>query len=271
MVSNAHRAAAICLLGAALLSTYGNESDRDELSLLLDRLAANAALYRTRALRFTSSETIRWSGDGQAGRARFGYVYVFDEAEGFEEYRTRDRKTARKRVPKRVRPEAHGVQVYLNNAYLWCFTFRAERQERHSYSILGTETVAGIEAIKIRFIPIPPLIKQVNDWYGTAWVDPKTAQPLKVEVFSAPDWVKRKMLQNGRPLLDNFELRRITSYFGERLDGLAMPSRVELRDEKYVLANSGYRKTVSYEVDQVYSNYRSFGVSAKEKMGVLAE
>ena len=250
--------------------------DEPELERLLERLAANAARYRTEALRFSCAEAIEWVGWGNAGRAKFGYVYVFDKDEGFEEYRTRYRKTPKK-SRRRVEPENFGIPIYLNNAYLWCFTFRAERQPHHTYTLDGTETVRGIEAIRIRFEPIPPMIRHVNDWYGTAWIDPATAQLLKVEVVSPESQATLVALRTGAEIThDTVEVRRITTYFDERLEGLRVPSRVELRGEAYELesrAEDGwdYRKSIFHRVDQVYSDYRLFGVSTKERVGHAQE
>ena len=260
------RAAILIALGLA-----GNAGATD-LDDLLQRLAENAAQYRTEALRFSCTEKIEWVGWGDAGHGKFGYVYIFDQDTGFEEYRTRYRKTPKKKV-RRVEPEDYGIPIYLNNAYLWCFTFRAERQAHHTYSVAGSEPFEGVEAVMIAFEPVPPIIRHVNDWYGTAWVDPRTAQLLKVEVFSPQSHATLVALRAGAEITsETVTLQRITTYFAERLDGLRVPSRVELRGEAYRLERRtddgwSYAKSIYHRINQVYSDYRLFGVSTKQSVG----
>ena len=243
-------------------------AEEDPLESLLPRLAATAVQYREVALRFSCEERITWSSRGKGGSAAFGYVFVFEEGGGFNDYRTPPRKGSRKKPLPKVEPEAFGVPAYLGSAYLWIFSFKAERQSRNRYEVIGNEDVAGRPALKIHFEPIPPMVAGLNDWFGTAWVDPQTAQIVKVEAFTPANWARLKKVEHVDPATDpgpeTHVLERITTWFTIETKGMRFPERVQFRRELYEPARKGgvwsMNRTDLLEVNQVYRDYEFFGV-----------
>src|SRR5678816_1572077 len=100
----------------------------------------------------------------------------------------RDRGTTAKERGREVHPEDYRVPAFLESAYLWAFTFRADRQPLFQFERLGDESVDGRAAVVIQFVPRAPIRKKLNDWAGYAWIDRETSQILKVEAYSPEDW-----------------------------------------------------------------------------------
>jgi hypothetical protein len=261
----------------------GTEAEPD-LGALLERLARVAELYRDSALSFACEETIDWQSKGtwhegesswgrSSGRQKFAYVYVHDDTEGFRNFRTQTGWMPDSSRTKEIRPDA---PLYLDNALLWIFAFREERQPLHRYRIAGTGDVLGRRAVQIEFEPIPPIQYRVNDWHGTAWVDAETTQLLKVEAYSQEDHEEQARLQQLLARPDRrrvgYVRRHVTEYASEK-NGLRFPSRLETR---------GYRVTVGFDrgeprleeklihrVDQTYRDYRFFSVRSEEEIGAF--
>ncbi len=252
----------------------GPDKDETDLSALLDRLGRTAVHHRETARKFACVETITWSGHNvRAGRYRFGYVYVYTEADGYIDFRTFVRARKSSGVVREVLPTEFGVPRYLKSAYTWVFAFLDSRRPYHRYEIVGRETVLGSEAVVLRFEPIPPYEFKVNDWFGTAWVDPQTAQLLKVEAYKPDEHqIKRAMEAQlaGGALLewDYHDIERITTEFSVVKRGLRFPGRVEIVRSRYrPYQSSTGRKVKEREmlrVEQTYRDYKFFGVQAKD-------
>lgn len=268
----------------------GADSEDWQLDDLLARLARSAQRYRELALKFTCEEKIRWSGlHGEGGQEKFGYVFVREEGEGFTDYRTRLRRLNTNKPPRRVDPESYNVPRHLWSPYLWIFTFRRERQALHEYRLLGRDTVEGVPAVKIGFEPIPPYKPDVNDWFGTAWVEPHSAQLLRVESYLVEDYQTLKRMEahlEGAGVTGAlYIVERFTTEFAIIERGMRFPSRVEMRREKYDVSQKlrggtelpgqpqrwVYDTIPMLQVDQTYRNYRFFGVRAEQRLPPAAE
>ena len=230
------------------------------------------------------------------GGTRFEYLLVYDEKEGFRDFRTAVSVGPRQSVPREINPRERGVPVFLEDAYLWIFVFRESRQPLHRYRILGTEEVLGIRATKVAFEPIPPYRYDVNNWVGAAWVDPALGQLLKV-VAQRPfdyelNWDPESLPPDERTdeVRDYFEV--ITTWYTEEKNGLRFPGRVELDQSRYLWRSEGLsprdieklrrkvfeewsagdgrsrvKKRKLLEVEQKYYDYEFFSVRAAAEIG----
>jgi hypothetical protein len=241
---------------------------------ILQRLAMTAARYREFALKFTCREKMRWFPFEKHDAAEFGYVFEFDKGYGFSDYRTIPNRASRGKVPPQDFPERLGVPAYLGSPYLWIFIFREERQPRHRYRILGDEMVDGRPAIMIHFEPRPPVEARVNDWFGTAWVDPDKALLLKVEAYTPADWAELSKLKEhlARDTEQGgfYDVQRVTTIFSVEKNGMRFPGKVELRNERHRLVKQdgrwSTRTSVKLRVDQEYTGYAFFGVETNQKV-----
>ena len=230
-----------CIVLALLMpgtATAGDSEDADELKTILQRMARTASLFRDTALRFACREKITWRGSGQPGRATFEYVFVYDDQKGFQDYRTAPFIGKRRKAPKEISPDDEGVPWYLRSAYLWVFVFRDSRQLLHHYRITGEEEVLGVPAVKIEFEPILPIRAKLNDWYGTAWVDPRLGQLLKIVAYSPQDYKTKSLWEDYRAANITDETRAtfgtITTLFTEEHNGLRFPGKVTLEHARYI-------------------------------------
>jgi hypothetical protein len=268
----------ILFCACALSACVATADETPEVRDLLERLDRSAATYRANALKFTCEETIKWSGRAGGysreligGRERFGYVFSYEDDEGFSDYRTRLKRRLGSKPPRRVTPEEYSVPRYLGSAYLWIFTFKRSRWARHEYEVVGEETVLDRAATVLKFTPRPPVRGGVNDWYGKAWVDTETAQLLKVEAVTPEDHELLGELEKhvaGEATSPwSYEVEHITTWFEIEENGLRFPSRVEIRQVFYRVRPDGEAWVVKPEqvlqVDQTYESYEFFGVSAE--------
>jgi hypothetical protein len=262
---------AVVALASEGPTPVSNDSKEEQLKSILARLSQTAVQYRESALQFSCQERISWSARGKGGVAAFGYVFVFEEGYGFSDYRTPPRRGSRKKPLEKVEPETFGVPRYLGSAYLWIFSFRAERQGRHRYELLGEEDLNGRPALRIHFEPIAPYVPGVNDWFGTAWVERGTAQLLKLEAYTPNSWnelQKARQHENGEgPDTAQYSIERITTLFTVERNGMRFPGKVELSREQVEVSKrgSGWHATTTtlLQVNQVYSNYEFFGVEVQ--------
>ena len=279
--------------GLALALPAPVRAEAPSLEVLLGRLSRTAELFRDTTLQFACTEKIRWRGAGEPGNAAFEYVFVYDDEEGFKDYRTVPFLGKRRKAPPEVLPADHGVPWFLRSAYLWIFTFRESRQSLHHYRILGEEEVLGIKAVMIEFEPIPPMRPKVNDWYGIAWVDPALGQLLKVVAFEPDDYQTKRDFDNTvrGNMVDEVEAEysSVTTVFTEKRNGLRFPGEVVLEHARhrwrkkpeevktvyqreqgrYILREqpSGIpRRWVLFRVEQIYSNYQFFSVRTAEEV-----
>jgi len=247
----------------------------DDLDSWLERLDRTAELYRDRALSFTCVESIRWDQKGKTGRHKFGYVVTFDEEHRFEDYRTRVRRPRRASAPPRVEPADYGVPAYLRSAYLWIFIFREERHRFHRYAILGEGWLNGRPVVVLSFKPLPPFRPQINEWFGTAWVDRETAQLLKVVAHRPEDeeTLHELELHKAGEAVSSwvYIVEQVTTEFRAEARGLRFPSRVELRRDRHGflrgLDQFDHDKKLILSTEQKYSSYQFFTTEAEPQLG----
>lgn len=257
------------LLGIVLLHTVGvaaaDPGSPDALGELLTRLDRTAQLYSERARGFTCEETIRWDKKGKTGRRKFGYVVALDDSDNFDDYRTRLRSRKRDSPPSRVRPEDLGVPAYLRSAYLWVFLFKRDRWPFHHYQIIEETRLFDRPAVVIRFEPIPPYRETVNNWYGSAWIDLETAQPLKVVAHRPEDHEEIRKIERhraGEAVSDwVYFVEEVSTEFNVEERGMRLPSRVELRQSNhYFMRGLNEEERTTLRVYQTYTDYRFFEV-----------
>lgn len=290
------RSGAVVLILAILLTVslplQAQEED-PRLETLLRRLSRTAELFRDTTLQFACTEEFRWRGAGDPGEATFEYVFVYDDENGFEDYRTTPFHGKRRKAPAEISPSDRGVPWFLRSAYLWIFVFRESRQGLHHYRIVGEEEVLGVDAVLIEFEPIPPIQPEVNDWYGVAWVDPALGQLLKVVALEPDDHqIRRKFEDTWRSnIVDEAraEYSTVTTVFTQERSGLRFPGKVTLENARYrwrkkpekakeVYKREGgrnllkerpagvSRKKVLMRVEQTYRDYRFFSVRTVDEV-----
>src|SRR5262245_26993160 len=80
---------------------------------VLQGLDRASRLYLDAALRFACEEQIVEQTPGTKHSWTFDYMYVYDEAKGYQDYRTRGGKS------KPVDPESAGVRQFLARGSMW--------------------------------------------------------------------------------------------------------------------------------------------------------
>ena len=178
-------------LSAAVCPPRAAES-ADSLPDLLRRLDRASHLYLDSVLNFSCDETLRESGKRNIIR-RFNYIFIYDKKKGFVDFRTAGGRSPESSVD----PAELGIR-YLQRSYLWVLVFHKTRQPLHHYKIEGREAVLGRQALKVSFEPVKPYKEKLNDWTGTAWVDPETYQLLRVEAMTVEDHAKYVQMQADR-------------------------------------------------------------------------
>jgi hypothetical protein len=263
---------------ALALGTGGSSAYSEDLERVLERLGRLAELFEDQALSYACEEKIQWDHyDYGVGRGRFSYVYARNESGEIEDYRTWRKGGRKKGVPREVTPDEYGVPAYLRSASLWVFAFKESRRSRHVYRRVGEDRVLGRRALGIRFEPIPPYVEKVNDWFGTAWIDAETSQLLRVVAHGVEDHDKLATLESHladelpRPrkigtteVRTHYTIQRIITEFGVEKNGLRLPSKVRIEQDRYRVAErGGLYSTKKYKllrVEQTYTNYQFFNV-----------
>lgn len=230
---------------------------------ILDRMDHAASLYREGALKFSCRETIH--SDGKI--LQYEYLYVVAADGMFHDYRTRVGDSRGVEVPPRSIPVKHS----LARAYSWVFLFERGFRRHVRYRILGTGEAMGRRTVLVGFEPIPPLINEINDWIGTAWVEPETGRVVRVEAKAAND---QQTLQAAEAALESgtarrrFQVRSVSTEFGVEKNGMLLPSQAIVEMEEHLVPGRGGRPSSSRVMSrtvQTYANYRFFGVTAEEK------
>ena len=240
-----------------------------ELNLLLSRLDQVAQLYRDAALEFSCRETIIDTAQGGA-RHQLEYLYVYDEKQGFQDYRTPGRKSAAQ-----VRLQDLGLDLVLSRSYSWVFIFLGGAQKYHRYEIVGWDT----RAVQLRFEPIPPYHEGLNDWFGTAWIDRETLQLLEVEAMKPEDWevqqeFERKLAEASRssPHLrkERYILTGVSTEFSVEKNGMRFPGRTHIfvvrRRIRGGVGDDRYHEREIRAVQQVYTDYQFFSVRTRQEI-----
>ena len=234
----------------------------------MGRLDRVADLFLDTTLRISCEEKITHSGSHAIQRTEdFLYMYERRPDGRLSDYRSKWGQPETVVVPK-------GLHLY--NAYFWIFGFHGTRQRYHRYKILGEETIFGRPAVLIQFEPIPPIRDQVNDWYGTAWVDTEDAQLLKVEALRREDYENRRRrdrdLSGATPRVrrETYEVRTFVTEFTVIKNKLRFPGRVEIvRHKCIVFGEEGSRRShdaVLEKVEQTYKRYRFFNIQTEEEV-----
>jgi len=260
-------------LPALSASTAAASSPPDPiLEGMLRRLNRVAKLYRDGALEFSCNETMTWSDPGPR-KVRSSYMYVYDDATGFHDYRTR----LENGRPVLVVPGSEGPDHFLQRAYSWAFVFGAI--PNHRFFLEGRETALGRAAYRIDFAPVPPIKEGINDWYGNVWVDVETYQILKVEAVHDDQQAAyagfQAELKRAEPAPPGaperkFVFETVTTEFTVVKNGMRFPGKVTIARSRYVFPGGGrgnpYREIPLSLVTQTYDDYRFFGVRTEEEI-----
>jgi hypothetical protein len=266
-------ALAVALTAAARpLSLAAPEAD--SLGDLLRGLDRASRLYLDSVLRFSCDETLRESGKKNMIR-RYNYIFVYDPKKGFVDFRTAGGRSPEKSVD----PAELGFR-YLQRSYFWVLVFHKTRQPLHRYKIEGREVVLGREAVKVSFEPVKPYKEKLNDWAGTAWVDPQTFQLLRVEAMTAEDRARfiqmqadRVTVSHGRPVpLSRWvvDLESVTTDFSFEKNGMRFPGETDIELTQYLVPfNRPLLKKDTLLLDrteQKYTHYQFFGVRTESEV-----
>lgn len=226
-----------------------------------------ASLYRQAALNFSCRETIHTDGGPVL---RFEYLYAVGQDGRLRDYRTRvgDSQAVE------VSPQSIPVKHAMVRAYSWVFLFARERWPHVRYRLLQTGRSLGHDAVLVGFDPIPPIRREVNDWTGTAWVEPSTGRIVSVAAKGAEDLEKLRLFEAAMapgeqaPAPHRFPVLTATTEFGVEKSGMLLPTKATVEIEEHRLPGGHGRAAstkVTYRVFQTYKNYRFFGVRAEEK------
>ena len=280
-------AAAVLLVLAGSMAHGEAPAEPPSLPLLLERLDRVAGLYRSGSLDFTCVESI------EVDRKRRGkYDYIYKVTDGHLEDRHIPRALGKRsqllRTPK-------GVPDGIARPSLWTGLFYEVRRPYVRFGITGHEVVLGRSTIRVTFEPTPgkSIVKDVNDWIGTAWVDAETFQVVKVVARDAArqadylellDRHKREVrryeealavLRKGdpkprKPQSLTFEMTTYSSWFGLVKNGMRFPTEVRSERRRYLLPDeeiddpgAGHR---IFMVIQKFDKYRFFSVRSEEQV-----
>ena len=261
--------------------------DLPPLPLLLERLDRVAGLYRSGALDFTCVESVR------VNRRRKGtYDYIYKVTDGKLEDHHISRELGK---GSELLAAPRGVPDGIARPSLWTGLFYKVRQPHIRYAISGREVVLGRPTLRVTFEPAPgkPIIKDVNDWIGTAWIDAETYQVIKVVARDAARYADYRELlerherelqryeeamelrEKGEPRPEaprplTFEIATYSSWFGYVKNGMRFPTQVRTERRRYLLPGEdvddpqdGYRV---FLVVQSFDKYRFFGVRSEEQV-----
>ena len=265
-------ATAILLLRGA---AHAAPSEADNLPQLLMGMDRASRLYLDTALGFTCDETITEPLVGAPRFQHFQYIFVHEADGSLRDYRT----LRGKGVRPEVNPGKLGFHHFLKRAYFWVLVFNGSRQKHFRYEALGEAEALGVKAQMIRFEPIPPYREAINDWFGTAWVDPETFQILRVQAMKADkheNWenLKRDLelstTGNEEPAGRYYEIQTASTEFGMVKNGMRFPSRVEIVSSLYSLSKAvpPARANLAREerTVQTYKRYKFYGVRTRDEV-----
>ncbi len=266
------------ILGAGAALGAAAPPEQLYLEELLRGMDRATYLYLDSALRFACTETIAESMPGGRRVHRFEYLFVYDKGQGFRDYRT----VVRKKQAEQVSPEHEGVGLYLERAYMWVLIFHGTRQARFHYQLAGGETVQGVPTLRVQFEPIPPCEEGINDWSGTAWIDPSTYQIVKVEASKTKDSEEAARMEKDADSIlaspsegpgRSYRVERAVTEFSVIKNGMRFPGEVRIRSTLYYLPRrpqSNVPEVISeVQSKQSYSKYRFYGVRTFEEVQEL--
>ncbi len=266
---------ALLLVGGASVAAESRSAE-PELAELLSHLNDLADLFRDNALRFACEETITYARTGSRKKVfRLDYIYVY-ENERMADYRTR-RGGSRKKASVPVEPSLYGLPYFLERAYSWVFIFERAKRDIYRYEILGDDKAQESEAVVLRFEPVPPYQKDLNDWFGTAWIDRKTYQILKVEALKAREHAEKQRFEaalrtppsTDEATLGDYTFTTVSTEFSVEEGGLRLPTRAVAAKTRYRVRDGKRSRAFSehpvFRVTQEYRDYRFFGVRTLDR------
>ena len=234
---------------------------------VLQKLGRVATLYRDTALRFTCDETIYFSGYGSPQIHRFKYIYRYSDAdERLLDYRTARGRAERKSAKKqeKARLANYGLPTFLQRAYSWVFVFYPPHQQKFRYEIVGLDETGGVKTLRIRFEAIPPYENGINEWRGTAWIDRKNYQMVRVEAPPEP----------SSPRGGSYTFTEVVTEFDVLKNGMRFPGRVVMKNATHVVNAThkvSVRESPNFTITQTYGRYRFFGVRTAEQIQRIVE
>ncbi|MGH7341118.1 MAG: hypothetical protein ACREKH_11555, partial [Candidatus Rokuibacteriota bacterium] len=259
---------------------------RPSLEALLARLDKVASLYRDGALKFACDETITYTPAGQRPEVhRLEYIYVYDDRRDLIDYRTERRRPRPGVEPKPVDLGRSDLPVFVSRAYSWVFTFERKKQPLHRFTMLDDAKALGRQAHVIRFEPIPPYQEDINDWFGTAWIDRESLQVLRVEAMKADQLAEKQRFERHRaaPRPEGaqdrttfYSFSEIATDFTVEKNGMRFPGLVTIQRQKREIKEANWykydRQLAGYTVTQRYDDYQFFGVrTVAEIRAITAE
>jgi hypothetical protein len=264
------------LLYAALTGADA-PSSQPTITELVRGLNRASYLYLDEALRFTSKEKIvEWGSASQLKVHSYDYLFVYDKDKGFQDYRS----TGSGKHSVQVNLQDERVHLYLERAYMWVLIFNRTRLDHYRYRIRGSEKLQDIDTIQVEFEPIPPYQNGLNDWTGTAWVDPATYQIVKVEAMKRRDIKEKEKMEKeteefltspkGEGSANKYRIEKASTEFSVVKNGMRFPGSAEIVSTLYYLPyhpNDLKPQVVTEDhARQTYSHYRFYGVRTSEQI-----
>ena len=263
-------ALAVCTALAAAEPPAG--PSLQQILLGLDR---TSYLYLDSALRFACKETVLEWNRGSRSLHKFEYLFVYDKSRGFQDYRMVVSKGQRQPA----NPIGLGVRLFLERPYMWVLVFNRTRQDKYRYQLLGTEKIGGVPTVQVRFEPIPPYKESINDWFGTAWIDPSTYQIVRVEAMKTEDFEEQSRLEKDREEIAlppaegpgrSYRIEQVSTDFTVIKNGMRFPGKAKVVSTLYYLPKRPEGRNpeeISEEHSaQTYSKYRFYGVRTFEEV-----
>jgi hypothetical protein len=255
--------------------TEGEAPAPPPLQDLLAGLDRASNLYLDTALHFACNEKIVERRPEERKVQKFEYLFVFDKSHGFRDYRTVVRKGQRQQV----NPTELGLGLFLERAYMWVLVFNRTRQDKYRYRIEATGTIHGTPVVGVRFEPIPPYQESINDWSGTAWIDPSSYQILRVEAMKAKDLEEQARMEKEAEGVEappeegaerSYRIERVITWFTVTKNGMRFPGTARIDSTLYDLSprtegRDPERISVNHTT-QTYSKYRFYGVRTFEEV-----
>jgi hypothetical protein len=138
----------------------------------------------------------------------------------------------------------------------------------------------------LRFDPIPPYVKRVNDWFGKVWIDRESSQILRVEAKSSDSLTEDLPADEEEPEETpdgtlTFSVTSVITEFAIVKNGMRFPSHAMLtasvsrrfgEGAHVVAALTGdvgeYETEVRtvFRVDQTYDDYLFFNVRSETEI-----
>jgi len=259
------------------LPSCGLAASDDALPQLLAQLDRVANLYRDTALKFSCVEKIIVTRPrAQPLFYEFEYIYEFSKPSGLVDFRMDKRARHREgEAPSHARLSDYDLPYFLTRGYSWIFLFDRAHQERHRYTVGAETRILGRPALPITLEPLPPFEEDVNDWFGTLWVDAESLQPLRVEAMKRAEHEKEKAFRDAMdstdpPKADYWDFARVQIEFTQEENGMRFPGKViSTGIQGTVRIRRGKRvaeESTLFTVSQTYTNYRFFGVRTQEEI-----